>query len=317
MKHIYFFALFSLLLSACQKEELQPVQQVLTIGSSYNLNSIMRYGTDTLLVAAGNVFADGGAIYESHDAGATWQTSRTLSQAALKLYSNNNGDIFCSTFGNEMQHKKNSAWAAQFLLGWETWRGVAFNSSGKGVLVGGRNFGEGYIQIIDNQDSIGERLFFGHELYDACFVDEQIAIAVGYGIVLRSTDAGNTWTVADIRGDFYQAVHFATPQIGYIVGKYGSILKTEDAGATWKKLRRASTVGNEKHRYSDVFFESENIGWIAGENGTLLLTRNGGKDWQRIATDENSAWNSIAVTNNYLFLVGDDAKLLRLERDNW
>lgn len=317
MKHIYIFALMASVLSACQKEELQPVQQVLTIATDFNLNSIVVHTADTLIVAAGNIFIDGGAIYQSHDAGATWQVAQPLSQAALKLSRNSNGDIFCSTFGNELQQKQDAAWASQFLLGWETWRGIAFNNTGKGVLVGGRNFGEGYIQIIANQDSMGERLFFAHELYDACFVDEQTAIVVGYGIVLRSTDAGNTWTPIDIRGDFYQAVHFATPQIGYIVGKYGSILKTEDAGATWQKLRRASTVGNKKHRYSDVFFESENVGWIAGENGTLLLTRNGGQDWQRISTDENSHWNSIATTANYLFLVGNDAKLLRLERDNW
>jgi photosystem II stability/assembly factor-like uncharacterized protein len=310
MRYLY---LLALLFAACQKAPLQPNFVALTLPTTQAINDIILQG-DTIFVATGDIFIEGGAIYRSDDYGQNWQTAQATNQAALSLFSQNN-QLAATTFGNEFFYKNIAQnWQAQFLLGWEIWRKAAQNQSGRRLLVAGRNFGEGYIQIIDSQTVVGARLFFPHELSDVCFVSEQVALAVGYGIVLRSTDAGSTWQPIDIRGDFYKAVHFPTLQIGYIAGGYGSVLKSIDGGQTWKKLRHSSTVNNQNHRYNAIFFESENVGWLAGDNGILRYTSNGGEDWQRIETDENADWQAIAVNARHIFLVGKNGKIAKIER---
>jgi photosystem II stability/assembly factor-like uncharacterized protein len=314
MKYLQLFILFStLLFSACQKAALQLNISTLALPTTFGLNDIVLRG-DTILVAAGDIFVEGGALFQSDDYGQNWQTVQATSQAALSLFSENN-QLSATTFGNEFFLKDTAqVWQSQFLVGWEIWRKAAQNQSGRKLLVAGRNFGEGYIQIIDNQGIIGPRLFFPHELSDVCFVAEQVALAVGYGVILRSTDGGDTWQPLDVRGDFYKAVHFPRPEIGYIVGAYGSVLRSSDGGQTWKKLRRSSTVNNQNHRYNAVFFESENVGWLAGDNGILRYTSDGGDSWQRIETDENADWQAIAVDARHIFLVGKDAKMVKIER---
>lgn len=308
-----FILLATLLLEGCRKPVLELNFSALTLPTAYNLNDIVLRG-DTILVAAGDIFVEGGAIFQSDDYGQNWQTVQATSQAALSLFLENN-QLSATTFGNEFFLTDTAqVWQSQFLVGWEIWRKAAQNQRGRKLLVAGRNFGEGYIQTIDNQGIIGQRLFFPHELRDVCFVSEQVALAVGYGIVLRSTDGGDTWQPLDVRGDFYKAVHFPTSEVGYIVGGYGSILRSSDGGQTWKKLRRSSTVNNQNHRYNAVFFESENVGWLAGDNGILRYTTDGGDSWQRVETDENTDWQAIAVDARHIFLVGKDAKMVKIER---
>lgn len=68
------------------------------------------------------------------------------------------------------------------------------------------------------------------------FIDANQAVAVGeFGLVLKSADAGATWTrQAPIAGEFYPyAVLFTSRDEGWVSGIAGQILHTRDGGATW------------------------------------------------------------------------------------
>ncbi len=69
------------------------------------------------------------------------------------------------------------------------------------------------------------------------FIDDKQGVAVGeFGLVLKSTDGGASWTKqAAVAGEFYPyAVYFASAGEGWMSGIAGQILHTQDGGASWK-----------------------------------------------------------------------------------
>jgi len=68
----------------------------------------------------------------------------------------------------------------------------------------------------------------------SALLSSQTAIAVGeLGTILRTTDAGATWTIQDSGTTAsLTGVAFADPSVGTAVGD--TILQTTDGGATWK-----------------------------------------------------------------------------------
>jgi len=116
-------------------------------------------------------------------------------------------------------------------------------------------------------------------LWDVTYVDINTWIIVGVdvssgnnGIILRSTDAGNTWVIVQNQsGANYKGVDFPSPNAGYVVGA-GTIHKSTDQGATW--VLQPTGVGN----FYTVDFYDDLFGAAAGIN-SLRTTTNGGLNW--------------------------------------
>ncbi len=136
-----------------------------------------------------------------------------------------------------------------------------------------------------------------------------------YGIVLKSTDNGNTW--ADIlQGGYYggaDAIYFTDATTGFMVvetggfiNPKGEIFKTTDGGANWASVY-VSTTGF----YRDITFLDANTGWAVGDAGAIVKTTDGGTTWtmqtsgitQRIRNisiiDANTAFISTDYTTQH------------------
>jgi photosystem II stability/assembly factor-like uncharacterized protein len=95
------------------------------------------------------------------------------------------------------------------------------------------------------------------------------------GILVRSTDQGQTWTVV---GDGFPVMDFNS--FTMLDGKRGmfaaiGIYRTLDAGVTFEQVagpRRGSWL-------STVFFLTERLGWAAGQFQTIVHTQDGGQTW--------------------------------------
>ncbi len=96
-------------------------------------------------------------------------------------------------------------------------------------------------------------------------------------ILLRSADAGDTWTY-DVFTEFplQQQGFFLDGQRGWLPGSEGYLLETADAGASWVEVEF-----NESSRAADISFASLEHGWAVGANGLILHTTDGGQTWVR------------------------------------
>lgn len=139
-------------------------------------------------------------------------------------------------------------------------------------------------------------------LFDVFFIDKMKGWVVGNnGIVLRTTDSGNTWINQESgTQERLRSVFFVDSLNGFAVGSGGKIIKSTDGGATWT----IQTSGTNLF-LSSVFFINKVIGWAVGGdlfNGTILRTTDSGLTWEKMIdstagsfravhfVDENDGW---------------------------
>jgi photosystem II stability/assembly factor-like uncharacterized protein len=306
MKHTFWGFLSTLCLCiSCGKKQIEIPHQNISLQTTDNINSIHFIHPDTGYLSTGMPFIGGGSLHQTTDGGRTWLKVLESPQSLAKI-SHSAQRIYVAMFGNLIYHKARNSqqWESIFILGWDNWKKAVCNSQDQGIVLGGRNFGEGFVKHLNSTTLDQNRDTFVNELSDAVFLDESTVVAVGYGAILKSSNAGVSWSPVDVRGDFYRAVHFPTAQIGYVVGEYGSVLKSTDAGNTWKKLERASTLFNNKKRLQNLYFADAQLGYVVGKKGLFWRTTDGGERWELIETDENIDWNAVFAVGDKVFLVG-------------
>ena len=116
------------------------------------------------------------------------------------------------------------------------------------------------------------------------FAGTNANIALARGLILRTTDGGQTWDEVYRGARTYEILwkaSFPSRQVGYAtVQSYSStnnqryVLKTVDGGATWTE-QLFSTQGV---RTFGIGFVNDSVGWMGAENGGYE-TRNGGRTW--------------------------------------
>jgi photosystem II stability/assembly factor-like uncharacterized protein len=145
------------------------------------------------------------------------------------------------------------------------------------------------------------------------FFNAENGIAVGLnGQIIKTTDAGTTWTVQQTNsfGTFLSV--YLINNIGYTSGYASSgseIIKTTDGGKTW--LQQA-TNGTGNSALRTVFFPTEDIGYAAGENGKIVYTIDGGTSWQvSEPTIPETFFSSYFITPKIGFIGGTNGTLLK------
>lgn len=117
------------------------------------------------------------------------------------------------------------------------------------------------------------------------FLDAQTGwVAVGKR-VLRTTNAGSTWTGVDV-GFVASALHFSDASHGLAAGEGGQVKRTADGGASWAAAATGVTVELQQLAFVDA-----QRGWAAGfaksdetqdvSGAVLLRTSDGGATWAR------------------------------------
>lgn len=161
-----------------------------------------------------------------------------------------------------------------------------------------------------------------YTLASISFVDAKNGWAVGdHGTIIHTRDGGLNWekqtpplvTVEGAAGwggrggsgkvedkplDFFlMGVHFATPDIGWIVTERTHVLQTLDGGQTWKVQ-----FSDEDFILQDVSFCDELNGWAVGEYGYIYHTDDGGENWEHQAgIFDFSEETGDIIGGNYLF----------------
>jgi photosystem II stability/assembly factor-like uncharacterized protein len=148
-------------------------------------------------------------------------------------------------------------------------------------------------------------------LYNVAVADSRTIVVVGSNLLMRSTDAGASWTEYDFgpfHPRFLTAVAFANPTNGIVVGsslgENGTdptsprplIMTTNDGGSTWTR------PGFPKEDWSialrDVCLTGQGIaltgGW-AYSGDAVLVSRTFGTEWDLVPTDPMRLLNPLGV----------------------
>ncbi len=145
-------------------------------------------------------------------------------------------------------------------------------------------------------------------LNGVCFrPDGRKGWAVGdAGTILRTTNAGGSWTASSPTTFALNGVWFTSDTKGWAVGAGGTVMLTTDAGVSWSRLANIPS----SDALMDVCFPTALYGWAVGDNGTILRTRDGGVTWEKknpTAVQLQSV--SFADTSNG-WAVGDNGVIL-------
>lgn len=181
---------------------------------------------------------------------------------------------------------------------------------------------------------------------------DSLVIAVGLrGVVIRSTDHGNSWEQAlpPVSSDL-TSIYLLNDADAWIAGHDGLILHSPDGGKSWKRqLDGRLSEKTFSHFYQqdnglapeeaarlrdeiamnfrqgpslpwlDVVFENRNEGFVVGSFGMIAHTRDGGKTWQpwlhRIDNPMALNLNALTIIGEDLWIAGERGTIFRLNRE--
>ena len=118
---------------------------------------------------------------------------------------------------------------------------------------------------------------WGHGFLRSVFsIDNNVWVAGRAGLILNSTDHGESWSNQPTPGsNSMNSIFFANANTGWAVGdrqlNSTNIIKTTNSGSLWFNLENSfgSTL-------KSVCFVNDLTGWAVGENGVIVKTTTGG-----------------------------------------
>ncbi len=160
---------------------------------------------------------------------------------------------------------------------------------------------------------------------DIYFVNDAVGYAVGgrtkinpypepneyNGIVFKTTDGGETWTVANNSvGRCLYSLYFTNADTGYVCGMSGNthafIGKTTDGGVTWSLTNTTALLA-----FYRILFTSNNTGYTSGYRGVIFKTTNSGLTWTQQSTGETNTMGNICALNSDTVYVSANTAYLR------
>jgi photosystem II stability/assembly factor-like uncharacterized protein len=191
-------------------------------------------------------------------------------------------------------------------------------------------------------------------LHSVVFVNSQVGYIAGdSGLILRTGDGGNSWTVNAPTTRFnYNCVTFSPNGTGYVFGDTLTMINTTDGGSNWRVLIAGMTfvASNLKTGYcTDQYFEtagneftwkgqngggsirgvkmtdanyksmkrvSDSISIVVGDNGLIRRrnTLNFDNSWYTVASPASNNLNGLAFINDSIgFIIGSNGTIMRTE----
>jgi photosystem II stability/assembly factor-like uncharacterized protein len=248
----------------------QPVNTSLAIKSFWMLTSHEGFATSY------------GGIYKTTDGGFTWQIPDSTAPASgtyIKFRNKDNG--FAMGQGHLWRTIDGGlhwmASASQIASGINSIEFIDANTLiavAEGIIFRSTDNGVTWQAVVTGPSD-------AYDLYSVCFVNPNIGFTVGHrGRILRTTDAGLTWTQYAPTYIDMDAAHFITDSIGFAAA-WNNIYKTTDAGSSWSPLSLTTASNFDRFRY--IHFFNKDTGLAMAETPVRIYkTYNGGTSWQEI-----------------------------------
>ena len=153
------------------------------------------------------------------------------------------------------------------------------------------------------------------------FVDDKTGWAVGqWGVVLRTDDAGESWTLQRHDTSVDQplfSVWFRDRQRGFAVGLWSLLIATFDGGKTWTQVKLPPPPGGKKadRNLLKIFANRMGTLFVAAEQGMILKSYDG-ENWTYLNTGyKGTFWTGIVLNNGTLLVGGIRGTIYRSTDD--
>ncbi len=309
--HFYISFLLSLiLLSSCKNERVDYPWREINIPTEYDLTDIHFMNDNEGFISAGETW-EYGEILHTTDGGTNW-TATPVSDYIIKgLDADENGNI--QSCGHVGQFSKNFPYDNYTINTYYQHDDLAIKPDGsRTILIAGQAFNSSYITILDENVQIMSIDSFDRDLESITYIDDNLVMACGSGLVIRSEDNGQTWIPLPLTGEFFKEVQFPTENIGYMCGFGGSILKSTDKGRNWEYIRNGDRLLVSDKRFTSLDFENEDHGYIVGLNGLCWRTTDGGASWEIIKGLKGYDFTGVHVREEKALLIANDGKLIEI-----
>jgi len=306
------FFLTCTLIFSCGKEKVELTWEKQNANINTTLTSVYFTDANTGHIVGGDTWIKGYAL-STTDGGANWTVDSLTNKRMNGISFKSNGQGHAVGIDGYFFKKESPLedWLFYRLPRWEILADVCFNEEDEGVVVGGAAFQKGVAMRIQ-ETTVTQIDTFENELAAVCYSDRTTVHAVGYGIVLRS-DNGEPWERQNIEGDFFRAIDFPSPEVGYVVGSAGTIMKTTNGGSDWDKIRDGGKIRVSNKPFRDVFFLDEDKGYIVGEGGLFWITENGGDDWKVVKNFASDDLVSIHVIEGHGYVVSEQGNIFHFQ----
>lgn len=251
-------------------------------------------------ITGGNAW-ENGFVMNTNDGGFTWHTDTMFGRKMEHVCFDPAGQGYaCGQDLLLFRPPGEERWQT-FRIEFQWLRACHFPDGKRGAIVGGEGYHGGLVRTFGPEPfwETDTFLTFPNEIESIWYSDSVTLHAVGFGWVMRSTDAGRSWERHDITGDFFQSVHFPTASVGYICGSSGTILKTTDSGQHWKEIRKGGSTGKRLKKFRALWFSNPDKGWLVGDGGIFWQTDNGGDSWSPVTEAPDDA------DFTHVFLLGE------------
>ncbi|WP_317930663.1 WD40/YVTN/BNR-like repeat-containing protein [Halioxenophilus sp. WMMB6] len=141
-----------------------------------------------------------------------------------------------------------------------------------------------------------------------CAPDGSIWVVGSFSTLLHSSDSGQSWDESSLNEDaFLTSVQFIDKETAIVAGEFGLLAKSTDGGQQWQLLDPML----DDFYPQQTWFANKSEGWSVGLDGVLLHTDDGGNSWQSMVTPVSAPLYGIVSDGSSLYVVGDNATLLK------
>ena len=153
-------------------------------------------------------------------------------------------------------------------------------------------------------------------VYSTQFVNPVGCIVGDNGIILRTTNWGDNWSVinAGITNKL-NYVHFTDTMTCWITGSNGLLMKSSNRGLNWITISTDSNMDIKCFLLTSTYFfpVSFTTYFICGNNGVILQSTNYGVNWVNSQAPTQNNLNSFSY---YDIIVGNSGTILRRDTDS-
>jgi photosystem II stability/assembly factor-like uncharacterized protein len=306
--------MFLFFLVSCQSK-ITPTYEENLQYEGLRLRKIQFVNPDTGYAVGGIIFKEG-MLFKTTDGGKNWQKQAepTFGQSFAGLDFINPQQGVIGAWGGYMYRTEDAAntWQSGYLFRWSPINAFDYVNDTLIVGVTGEGYAPGFIHRWTTAKGWIMQDTMPFAMRDVVFVSPNIGFACGFGAIIKTIDAGVSWTYTPAKNEFFTAMSFPSSNVGYAVGRTGTIIKTTDAGLHWKILRNGNSVGNVRLHFNDVAFLDEKRGYIVGDNGLIWKTVDGGDSWKKFEKFNKANLFSIFLFGEGNgFLCGDEGLIAK------